>query len=126
MKKLKKNIHFLKNKKRHLKKIIGNISKPRLSIYKSNKHIYAQLIDDINGHTLCSSSTTEKKKIKNLLVSKNENELNLNFSYTIGQNLGKRAKNLNIQAVVFDRNYQLYHGKIKKLIEGLREEGIIC
>lgn len=62
MKKLKKNIHFLKNKKRHLKKIIGNISKPRLSIYKSNKHIYAQLIDDINGHTLCSSSTTEKKK----------------------------------------------------------------
>jgi large subunit ribosomal protein L18 len=126
MKKLKKNKHFLKNKKRHLKKILGNLSKPRLSIYKSNKHIYSQLIDDINGHTLCSSSTTEKKKTKTLLVSKNENQLNLNFSYIIGQNLGKRAKNLNIQAVVFDRNYQLYHGKIKKLIEGLRGEGIIC
>lgn len=122
MTKLKKKIYILKSKKRHLKKIVGNITKPRLTIYKSNKHIYSQLIDDLKGHTLCSSSTVEKKNPDNLGF----NKINMSSSYFIGQKLALRAKSKNIVNVVFDRDYQLYHGRIKKLIEGLRDEGIVC
>lgn len=120
--KLKKKIHILKSKKRHLKKIVGNITKPRLTIYKSNKHIYSQLIDDLKGHTLCSSSTAEKKNDEN----SGFNKINMSSAYFIGQKLATRAKAKNIVNIVFDRDYKLYHGRIKRLIEGLRDEGIIC
>jgi len=119
--KLKKKYTF-KTKKRHLKKIVGNLVKPRLSIYKSNKHVYSQLIDDINSHTVCSSSSVEKE-ILELLPKVN---LNMSLAYSVGKQLGNRAKKKNIENVVFDRNYQLYHGKIKTLIQGIRDEGIAC
>lgn len=117
-----KKKYFYCKKKRLLKKIVGTMLKPRLSIYKSNKHIYSQLINDINGITICSCSTVDKE----FLTNKKFQKLSILSSYSVGEDLGLRAKKKNIYSIIFDRNYQLYHGNIKKLIEGVRSQGIIC
>lgn len=124
----KKSINH--RKKRHLKKIVGSIQKPRLSIFKSNKHIYSQIINDISQETICSSSTTQKDffRLDEKLQNKRSftQNLNLSISYQVGQKLGKQANSCQISKIVFDRNFQLYHGNIKSLVEGIRAEGIFC
>ena len=117
-----KKKYFYSKKKRHLKKIVGTSLKPRLNIYKSNKHIYSQLINDINGITICSCSTVDKE----FLIMKKIEKVTTSSSYFVGEYLGLRAKKNNVYSIIFDRNYQLYHGKIKSLIEGIRSQGITC
>lgn len=119
MKKSVKKI-YLQQKKRYLKKIIGSLEKPRLAVFRSHKHIYAQLIDDKNGHTLAFCSTLEKDISSKLTVTANQEA-----SFLVGQNLGQKAIAKNISKVVFDRGNRPYHGRIKSVAEGARNAGLI-
>ena len=108
------------NKRRRIhnrvrKKITGTAARPRLSVYRSNKSIYAQIIDDLTGHTLTSASSIEEAVEKT--VNKSEQ------AKAVGKILAERATQLNISAVVFDRGGYLYHGRVKALAEGAREAG---
>lgn len=98
------------------KKISGTAESPRLSVYKSNKAIYAQLIDDISGHTLAQASSRDTD-------SKKEN-FNIEDSKKVGLALAEKAKSEGIAQIVFDRSGYQYHGKIKALAEGAREGGL--
>lgn len=119
MKKRTKKL-YLQQKKRALKKIVGTLEKPRLAVFRSHLHIYAQLIDDKNGKTLTSCSTVEKTFDPIL-----ENTATQTAAYRIGTELAKRALEKEIQTVVFDRGSRPYHGRIKQLAEGARKEGLI-
>ena len=96
-------------------KVSGTSERPRLSIFKSNKAIYAQIIDDANGHTLASVSSYElgTKNNPNIEVSKN-----------VGLKIAEKAKASGVESIVFDRGGYQYHGKIKALAEGAREGGL--
>ncbi|MFY0653760.1 MAG: 50S ribosomal protein L18 [Cyclobacteriaceae bacterium] len=95
-------------------KISGTAERPRLSVYRSNKGIYAQLIDDAAGHTLVASNSAEVgTKAVNIEVSK-----------SVGQKLAEKAKADGISSVVFDRGGYPYHGNVKALAEGAREGGL--
>lgn len=111
---------FLQAKKRSLKKIIGTVEKPRLSVFRSHKHIYAQLIDDKNGHTLAFSSTLDKEIAPTLTVTATKEA-----AFLVGQQLAKKALIKQINTVVFDRGNRPYHGRIQKIAEGAREQGLI-
>ena len=89
-------------------KVSGTPERPRLSVYRSNKQIYAQIIDDVAGTTLVS---TNSKKLKI------ENGGNIEAASQVGQEIGKLAKDANINTVVFDRGGYLYHGRVKALAE---------
>ncbi|WP_185850803.1 50S ribosomal protein L18 [Blattabacterium cuenoti] len=105
-----------KNFKRK-KNFLGKLDKPRISIFRSNKAIYAQLIDDQTGKTLTYSSSQEKK-----LLLMNQSKTKMEISNEVGKLLGERAKKLNIKKVVFDKGRYLYHGRVKSLAEGAREK----
>ena len=94
-------------------RIAGSANKPRLSIFRSNKAIYGQLIDDVNGVTIASASSIGKASGTKSDVAK-----------TVGQELAEKAKAQNIETVVFDRGGYLYHGRVKALAEGAREGGL--
>lgn len=100
------------------KKISGVAERPRLVVYRSNRHIYAQVIDDVAGQTLVSAST--------LALSKDGEALKLDKASAarVGLAVAQRAKERGIEAVVFDRNGYLYHGRIKALADGAREGGL--
>lgn len=115
---MKKTKLYIKNKKRILKKIVGTQDKPRLSVFKSNKYIYAQIINDLIGHTLLSYNSLMLKKDENILEKKKNADL-------VGKQLGLKAKILGINKVVFDRGQQIYHGNIKLLAENAREYGLL-
>ena len=96
------------------KKISGTNDRPRLSVFRSNTGIYAQIIDDVNGVTIASASTVELgKKTVNIENSKN-----------VGKKLAEKAKASGVESIVFDRNGYLYHGNIKAFAEGAREGGL--
>jgi large subunit ribosomal protein L18 len=100
-------------------KVIGKESKPRLSVFRSLKYIYAQIIDDTQGHTLVSASTLSPE-VKGELNGKNKTaEAGL-----VGTLLAKRATALGITQVVFDRGGYKYHGRVKALAEAAREGGL--
>jgi len=96
------------------RKISGTTDRPRVSVFKSNKAIYAQLIDDINGKTLASASTKELGK----------EGLNMDIAKEVGMKLAENAKGAGIETVVFDRAGYKYHGRVKSLAEGAREGGL--
>jgi large subunit ribosomal protein L18 len=96
------------------KALKGTLTKPRLSVYKSNKHLYAQLIDDTNSHTLASACTLSKEKMKKSKESAKQ----------IGLTIAKLAKEKNINNIVFDRGRFKYHGLIAHLADGAREGGL--
>jgi large subunit ribosomal protein L18 len=105
--------------KRHARvrnKISGTPERPRLNVFRSSKHIYAQLIDDVNGVTLVSASTMEKDFT--------EYGGNKDAAKKIGQIIGTRAIEKGIQEVVFDRGGFVYQGRIKELADGARESGL--
>jgi large subunit ribosomal protein L18 len=107
-------------KKRHARvraKLSGTPARPRLNVFRSNKHIYAQVIDDMNGVTLASASTMEKDL--NL-----ESTSNLEAAQKVGELVAKRALEKGIEAVVFDRGGYLYHGRIQALADSARENGL--
>lgn len=109
-------------KKRHLrvrKNITGTILRPRLNVFRSAKHIYAQLIDDVNGATLISASTSDKE-----LKEKVDNGSNVEAAKLVGELVAKRALEKGIENVVFDRGGYLYHGRVKALAESAREAGL--
>jgi large subunit ribosomal protein L18 len=110
----------LKRKKRIRKKIHGTPQRPRLSVFRSARHIYAQIIDDTAGRTLAAASTVDQQakdapKFKNKVAAAN----------FVGKLIGERAHNQGVKEVVFDRNGFLYHGRVKSLSEGARKAGLI-
>lgn len=109
----------LKRKKRIRKKLSGTKDQPRLSVFRSSKHIYAQIVDDTEGHTLVAASSVEKQV---MAQPKFENKVQVaNF---VGKLLAERATGKGIKRVVFDRNGFLYHGRVKAVSDGAREAGL--
>ena len=99
-----------------IRKIVsGTAAKPRLSVFRSNKEIYAQLIDDVNGVTLLAASSREKEIGKGT---------NVEVAAAVGRLVGEKALKAGIDAVTFDRGGYLYHGRIKSLAEGARAAGL--
>jgi len=109
----------LKRKVRIRKKISGSAERPRLSVFRSTKHIYVQVIDDSLGKTLVSASSMEKP-VKEQPKFKNK----VAIATHIGKLIAERAKENGISKVVFDRNGFLYHGRIKAVSDGAREGGL--
>lgn len=116
--KLKKRRERIKYKIR--KTVSGNSERPRLVIYRSAKHIYAQLIDDVNSKTLFGMGSNSKEMQEKLSSAKGSVER----SKAIGKMVAEKASGLKITSVVFDRNGYLYHGRVKALAEGAREGGL--
>lgn len=112
----KRQVSRLKRKKRIRKNIFGSQERPRLSVFRSSKHIYAQIIDDIKGNTIVSASTLDKE-----CEAKGDKK---ERAKEIGQLIGKKALDKGITKVVFDRNGFLYHGRVKALSTGAREAGL--
>ena len=100
-----------------IKKNIG--SKLRLSVFRSNKHIYCQIIDDFKQVTLCSSSTLDPEVKKQIKRSST-----IDAAEKVGKNIALKAKENGLQTVVFDRGGYLYHGRVKSLAEGARSNGL--
>ncbi len=119
---IKKKIRKNETRKRHTKlrvRLKGTADRPRLAVYKSNKHIYAQVIDDIQGVTLVSAGTVEKE-----LREKMNHGGDIEASREIGKLIAQRAKEKGIKAVVFDRGGNLYHGRVAQIAESARENGM--
>ncbi|MGK7392187.1 MAG: 50S ribosomal protein L18 [Candidatus Cyclobacteriaceae bacterium M2_1C_046] len=95
-------------------KIQGTTERPRLSVFKSNKAIYAQIIDDLKGHTITAASSIETGKDSATIESAKE----------VGKKIAEKAKAEGIESIVFDRSGYIYHGKVKALADGAREGGL--
>ena len=107
----------LKRHKRVRAKVSGTPEMPRLNVFRSEKHIYAQIIDDVNGTTLCSASSVEKD-FEGLGSNKEA-------AKKVGMMVAERAKAKGIENVVFDRGGYIYHGRVKELADGAREGGLV-
>ena len=117
----KNNRERLLKKKARIRKVISGTSKrPRFTVYRSQKHIYAQIIDDVSGKTLVAASTLSKDLKNDLSSVKSPVEV----CKLIGKAAAKRAIEKNIHEVVFDRNGYLYHGRVKAIADGAREAGL--
>lgn len=115
----------IKSKRRHARvraKISGTARRPRLSVFKSNKGMYIQVIDDEKGKTLISASSKDIKKIK---ASKDEKmSPGMKISYELGKLIAKKALDKKISKVVFDKGSSKYHGRVKAVADGAREGGL--
>ena len=112
----------LKRKKSIRKKLTGTTERPRLSVFRSAKHIYAQIIDDSIGHTIVSASSLDQK-VKEHAQSETQMK-KADMAVFVGKLVAQRAKEKGIQKVVFDRNGFLYHGRVKAVSDGAREAGL--
>ena len=125
MKLSKRTLLKLKNKNKKLKReavrgvIKGTLERPRLSVYRSNEHIYAQIIDDVNSSTLIACSTLDRSIKLNLSTQRT-----CDASRLIGEKLAKLSLEKNISKIIFDRGPYLYHGRIKALADGARAGGL--
>ena len=106
-----------KIKKRIRKVVFGSSERPRLSVYRSNKEIYAQIINDVDKKTLVAASSKDKEL-------KIETTNKIEISKIVGNSIGQKAIKAGIKSVSFDRNGYLYHGRVKSLAEGAREAGL--
>ena len=113
----KTKLKRIKIKKRIRKVVFGSPYKPRLTVFRSNKEIYAQLIDDTNSKTIIAASSKDKD-----LKLKTTNKIEV--SKIVGDSIAKKAIKAGIKEVSFDRNGYLYHGRIKSLADGAREAGL--
>jgi large subunit ribosomal protein L18 len=109
----RKNIHF--RIRRRINE--GTAQKPRLSIFRSNTEIYVQLIDDINGQTLASASSKDKSIVANKASKVDKSKM-------VGEAIARKAVELGIKDVTFDRSGYLYHGRVKSVADGAREGGL--
>ncbi len=109
-----KRIARFKNKVRIRKRVIGTAECPRMTIFKSRKHLYVQLIDDREGNTLASASTLRLEKTP----------LNIQVAEKIGKEIAKEAERQKIKSVVFDRNGYVYHGRVKAVADAARAAGL--
>src|ERR1700758_4833792 len=110
----KQKVRF-KRKKRIRAKVEGTVERPRFSVFRSNKNLFAQLIDDTKGHTLVSASTLDEEV---------KGGVSIDGAKALGSMLAKRALAKKISAVVFDRSGYIYHGRIKALADAAREGGL--
>lgn len=101
------------------KKIKGNLDRPRLYIFRSNKHIYAHLIDDTKAKVITTSASTSPE-LKSLIASSSRCEA----ATIVGKSIAKKCLNRGIKQIVFDRGNKLYHGRIKALADSVRQEGM--
>ncbi|WP_409273065.1 50S ribosomal protein L18 [Neobacillus sp. SCS-31] len=115
--KLDKNVSRKKRHARVRSKLSGTAARPRLNVFRSSKHIYAQLIDDVNGVTLASASTMDKD-------FGSEVSGNKEAAQKVGELIAKRAVEKGITSVVFDRGGYLYHGRVQALADAARENGL--
>lgn len=115
----KKYIARNKRKRRVRQKVTGTGQRPRLSVFRSLKHTYAQIIDDEKGITLVAASTLSPELKDNLTIGGN-----INAAQQVGSLIGRKAKERQIDLVVFDRGGNLYHGRIKALADAARENGL--
>jgi large subunit ribosomal protein L18 len=99
------------------KKLSGSGARPRMTVYRSNKQIYVQLVDDVTGKTLASASSREKE-----IASQKGNKIDQ--AKLVGKRIAEIAKEKGIETVVFDRNGYLYHGRVKNLADAARESGL--
>ena len=99
------------------KKVSGTAERPRLAVFRSLNHIYAQVIDDVNGKTLAAASTTEKDL-------KGKTGGNIEAAQTVGKAIAERAQAAGVSQVVFDRGGYVYHGRVKALLDATREAGL--
>jgi large subunit ribosomal protein L18 len=111
----------LKRKKRVKKKIQGTLDRPRLTVYKTARHIYAQIIDDSTGRTLLAVSTLSK----DLQTAVKGVSGNVKGAILVGEVIGKKGTERGLREVIFDRNGFLYHGRIKALANAARENGLL-
>lgn len=118
MAKFNKDASRVARHKRIRKNLSGTPERPRLTVFKSNANIYAQIIDDVNGVTLVSASTLDKSFGGEKVGS------NIESAKKVGQIVAQRAKDKGIEEVVFDRSGYIYHGKVKELAESAREAGL--
>jgi len=100
------------------KKVLGTAERPRLNVFRSTKHIYAQVIDDIKGVTLAATSTVDKE-LRGSLAGKK-----LEKAKTVGKAIAEECKSKNIESVIFDRGGYRYHGRVKAVAEAAREGGL--
>ncbi len=105
----------VKKHKKLRNKFSGTAVRPRLAVYRSNKHIYAQVIDDVKGHTLCAASS------RTLGLEKTDD---VAAATAVGEAVAKKALAAGVETVVFDRGGYVYHGKVKALAEAAREAGL--
>ena len=110
----------LKRKKRIRKHLSGTDRMPRMSVFRSSKHIYAQLIDDVSGCTLAAASSMEK-----VVRDQPKFESKVALAEHVGKVLGERAIQKGVKKVVFDRNGFQYHGRVKAVSKGAREAGLV-
>jgi large subunit ribosomal protein L18 len=110
----KKRLHREKRRRRVRRKIVGTPQRPRLSVYRSNVHIYAQLIDDYAGHTLAAADSREVGEAENRTEAARK----------VGELIARRAADAGIENVVFDRGGNKYHGRVAALAEGARSGGL--
>jgi large subunit ribosomal protein L18 len=115
----KKRLARQRRHRRVRKTIFGTAERPRLNVFRSLKHIYGQVIDDTTGQTLVSASTLDRE-VSALLGEKNKSEQ----ASVVGQILARRALDKGISRVVFDRGGWAYHGRVKALADGARQEGL--
>ncbi len=111
-----KEVRRNKIQQRIRKVIKGTAERPRLAVFRSNKQIYAQLIDDLKGHTIAAASSRES--------GTDSKGKRIDQAKSVGMAIGSKAVNAGISAVVFDRGGNLYHGRVKALAEGAREAGL--
>ncbi|WP_455377922.1 50S ribosomal protein L18 [Petrachloros mirabilis] len=109
-----------RRKRRVRQRILGTNERPRLNVFRSSGHIYAQIINDMKGTTLAAASSLDKSLRTSL-----KSTSSIEAAKAVGKLLAERAKNAKIQAVVFDRGGRLYHGRIKALAEASREGGLL-
>lgn len=102
------------------KKVFGTPERPRLSVFRSHRHVYAQIIDDVGGCTLASASTRDQELRGQITKGSNRTAAKM-----VGKLLSERARALTIQAVVFDKGGYLYHGRVASVAEGAREGGLL-
>ena len=117
---LKKKLARRRRHRHILNRIQGTREKPRVVVFRSNKNIYAQAVDDVSQTTLFSTSTLSKEIAKEVESAKNK----VQKAKLVGKHLAEIAKENKVSKVVFDRNGYLYHGRIKALAEGAREGGL--
>ena len=117
---MKNNKTFRRNRiRQRIKKVVSGTSDyPRLSVFRSNKEIYCQLIDDVNGKTIAQSSSRDKSIADLKLKS------NIEISFNVGKSVAERAVKKGIDKIKFDRGGYLYHGRVKSLADGAREGGL--
>ncbi len=118
--KKKKNLARFRRKKSIRSKIVGTAQRPRLSVFRSNLHIYAQVVDDTQGQTLAAASSLEKSVQASPDIKNKKSAANL-----VGKLVAERALEKGVKQIVFDRNGFLYHGRVKAVSDGARETGLV-